>query len=321
MPLAVADVRFHCPSCGAALRTRPRDGGTVLTCHLCGEAVRAPRAIPLAETAPYVSAITPSQARAGVIGCRYLQLALLAVILQVAIGAAGFAVWSIWLGPAKLLERDPGVAFNRLLPFWLADLTLLLIQTLLKLRGYHKLAPAAHALGCSSWLSAASVAVLLRLVGYSLACVPWMTGRPLDVVPMVWKAVAQVGHLAWMLGLVTEFAILGLWYRVMDEIGGQTLARVVFRYTAACLGAFLTLSAGMSLTLIALVSAIRKSTPESHVTVVHGARLNFAALPAGEYWPLLALGSVALLVGLALAGLYAGLLRRARRGLARIVES
>ena len=318
MQLAVADVRFHCPGCGAALRTRPRDGGSVLNCHQCGESVRAPRAIPAAENAPLVWAITPAQARAGVLGCRYLQLALLAVVLQVVVAAAGFAAWSAWLGPAKLLERDPGAAFNRLLPFWLLDVTLLVAQTALKLRGYRKLAPAARSLACSAWLSAASVAVLLRLAGYSLACLPWLTGRPLDVVPMVWKAVAQVGHLAWMLGLVTEFAVLGLWYAVMDEVGGQTLARVVFRYTAACLGAFLTLSAGMSLTLIALVSAIRKSTPEPHISAVHGARLNFGALPSGEYWPLLALGLAAMAVGLALAVLYAGLLGRARRGLATI---
>lgn len=320
MLATTSDVRFHCPSCGAALRTRARDGGTVLTCHLCGEAVRVPRSIPLAESTPFISAVPPAEARGAVMACGLLQWALAAVVMQVAVGAAGYAVWAAWLGPAKLLERDPGVAFNLLLPFWLLDLALLLSQTGLKLWGYRKLAPAAHALGCGPWVSAASVAVMLRVVGYSLACVPWLTGRPLEMVPMVWKAVAQVGHLAWMLGLVTEFAILALWYRVFAEVGGAPLTRIVFRYAAVCLGAFLTLSAGMSLTLITLVAAIRKTAPVPEVPVVNGARLDFAALPSGEYWPVLVLGLVALLIGSGLAGLYAGLLRSARRGLAALAE-
>ena len=320
MPVVVADVRFHCPSCGAALRTRPRDAGTVVPCHQCGEAVRAPRGIPAAESAPFVSAISAPQARQAARGCRHLEAALVAVALQVAVAAGGYLAWAAWLGPARLLERDPAGLFHRFLPFWAVEFALLLTQSVLKLRGYQLLAPAARPLGASAWLSAASVAVVLRFVGYSLACVPWLTGRPLEVVPMVWQAVAQVGQLTWMLGLVIEFAVLGLWYRVMAEVGGQTLARVVFRYTAANLGAFMALSAGLSLTLITVVAAVRKVTPEVRVPIARGARLNFAALPAADYWPLLALAGVALVIGLALALLYADLLRRARRGLLAITS-
>ncbi len=292
-----ATVKFCCPNCGAALRGSRADGGSVQNCNRCGEAIRVPGRQHPSECdgsdAPCVPPLALASAREGL---RHLTIGHHLVLAQGTLVVVAYALWATLEGTAKVVDRDPGPWRDLFLAAWATDLILLALQSGSKWLGYQKCEAAAVAVGSAGWLTLARFAVLLRGLGYLMASAPWLMATTPDAESGLVKAFAQVGHLSWMAGLLFEYGVLVVWYRLLSELGGAATAAPVTRYLAWAAGLVLTASACVSLTAMTLILLLRQHSPAA--TPPQGVRLNFAAVPP-DGWGMVA-GLFALLTGFAL---------------------
>ena len=292
-----ATVKFCCPNCGAALRGSRADGGSVQNCNRCGEAIRVPGRQHPSECDVVDGPAVPPQALANAReGLRLLSIGHNLVLAQGTLIVVAYALWATLEGVSKVVDRDPGPWQTLFLAVWATDLILLALQSGSKWLGYQKCEAAAFAVGSAGWLTLARYAVLLRGLGYLMASAPWLMATTPDAESGVVKAFAQVGHLTWMAGLLFEYGVLVVWYRLLSELGDAASAAPVGRFVAWAAGLVLTASACVSLTAMTLILLLRRHAPAA--TPPQGVRLNFAAVP-DEGWAMVA-GLFGLLTAFAL---------------------
>jgi len=214
-------VRFCCPGCGAGLRASSADAGTVLACHLCGEQVRIPRRPhPVECPAEDAPLIPPLAARSARTGCRLLVLGLVVLAAECAVLLTILAVLAV---------SDPDRTV--LIPAGAAYFLLVAVRAGLKWFGYRRCEAAADA---------------VEAAGFAAMVTPWLLGaHPTEPGPA--GAVAAVGQVAWLLGMIGEFTVLLTWHRLLDELGGPHAARRVTVYTVTFAFAVLTVAAGLCL--------------------------------------------------------------------------
>ena len=300
-------VRFCCPNCGATLRGARGDGGSVQNCNRCGEAIRVPGRQHPSECDGPDAPTVPPQALAGAReGLRHLAIGHQLVVAQGALVVVAYTLRATLEGTAKVIDRDPGPWRDLFLAAWATDLILLALQSGSKWIGYQKCEAAASAVGSAGWLTLARFAVLLRGLGYLMASAPWLMATTPDAESGLVKVFAQVGHLTWMAGLLFEYGVLVVWYRLLSELGDAATAAPVARFMAWAAGLVLTASMCVSLTAMTLILLLRRYAPTA--TPPQGVRLNFAAVPP-DGWAVVA-GLFALLTwfALVLAVRYRGVL-------------
>lgn len=310
-----AAVRFCCPSCGAAMRGTRAEGGSVQSCRRCGESIRVPgRQHPFECDLPDLPSVSAQALARGREGLRLLTIGHRLVVAQGAIVVAGYAVWAALAGVSSVLERDPGPWRTLFLAVWTLDLVLLSAQSGVKWLGYQKCEAAAHAVQSVGWVTLARFAVLLRGVGYLMACAPWLMAATPDATSGLVKAFAQLGHVTWMAGLLFEFGVLVVWHRLLTELGDVASAAPVARFVAWSAGLVLTASACVSLMAMTLIILLRRHAPGA--APPHGVRLNFAALPPEGWTVVVGLFTLLAVFALVLAVRYGGVLGRLRSALA-----
>lgn len=314
---APATVRFHCPSCGAGLRAARGEGGAVIGCHQCGERVRVPRHLPPRESIPdEPPPFDPATARRARSGLKLLELGLMLAVLDAALVAASYAGWAWWVGPARVLDRDPGDLRLLLLTAWSLDIVLVLTLTAVKWLGYHRCEPLAACVQSGPWATAARYAVLARAAGYLVAAVPWFLDSGTEAVPPVLRAFVQIGQLAWVCGGVFEFGVVLVWLRLFGELGGAGLTRLVTRYLVGVGAALVLGSTALSFASFLLVLTLRRSSPPpppGHPPVA--VQLDYAQLSPDAWLAFGALAAAFGLAGLALAWRYRRILRVAYQAL------
>ncbi len=307
-------VRFCCPNCGAGMKGSRADGGSVQTCRRCGESIRVPgRQHPFECDVPDSPAVPPQALAGGREGLRLLSLGHSLVVVQGTLIVAAYVLWAALEGLPQVLDRDPGPWRTLFLAVWATDLILLAVQSGVKWLGYQKCEAAAFAVESVGWVTLARFSVLLRGLGYLMACAPWLMASTPDATSPLVKAFVQIGHVTWMAGLLGEFGILVVWYRLLTELGDAGSSAPVARFVAWTAGLVLTASACVSLTAMTLIILLRRVAPAE--TPAQGVRLNFAAVPV-EGWVMVAGLSVLLTTfGLVVAAQYWGVLKRVERSL------
>jgi hypothetical protein len=309
---AAAALRFCCPECGCVLAAPRSDGGTSLTCHLCGERVRVPaRPHPLESGDDTGPLVPPEAVTAAASGLRLLSVSLwLAAVEHLTlIGVIGY--WVSEVGPARVLARDLGGLGPLLAAAWLFDLTLLSARTALRWVGYHRCGPAAAVVRAEGPISVGRVAVLFRLAGYALVPLPWLIGWSADRAPIGLIAVSQVGLICWLVGSVGEFGVLAGWYRLLAHTAGPVAAQRATRYLVWT-GCGLLIGATAT-TLFAMTFGL--AARRTAVTTGPRAGVDWAALPADAWAGAGVLAGVMLAVAFALGAVYARLLATVRSGL------
>lgn len=314
-------VRFCCPTCGTGFRASRATGGTVLSCHGCGEQIRVPRQQhPIecsGEESPFLTSTVAAEARSGI---RLLMIGLSLVVVQLAGILTAYAIWIWSVGPAKMIERDPGNLGRVLLAVWVFDLVLVTAQTAVKWLGYQRCEAMAKAIDSSGWITASRYAVLMRAIGYSIACVPWVLALPpAETTPLV-KALVQIGHLTWIVGIVFEFGILFVWFRVLSELGGPNLTRSVTRFLFATAASLVIGAVAVSLTAISLVMLLRRNGQATSVPGVPDRNFNYDAIPNDGWYTIATLGLMLLALALFMLCQYARILATTRNGLAPLTQ-
>ena len=309
-----ATVRFCCPTCGAGMRGARADGGTVQNCGGCGEAIRVPRQKHYSECdGPDAASVSPQALANGREGLRLLTLGHSLVLAQGTLVVAAFALWAALEGTDKVMARDPGPWQAFFLSLWATDLLLLAMQSGLKWLGYQKCESIALAVEAGGWLTLARFAVLVRGVGYLMACAPWLLAATPHADADFVKVVAQLGHLTLMAGLLSEYAVLVVWHRLLTELVHAPAAAPVARFAAWTAGLVLTASACVSLTAMTLIILLRRHSVAA--TPAQGVRLDFAAVPP-DGWSLVAsLFALLTAFALVLAVRYRGVLAGVERAL------
>ena len=168
---------------------------------------------------------------------------------------------------------------------------LLAAQSGVKWLGSQKCEAAADAVQAHGWGTLARFAVLLRGLGYLMACAPWLMATTPDADSALVRGLGQVGHLGLGRRLLLEFGILILWHRLLTEVADTRAATTVTRFVAWSAGLVLTASAAVSLTAMTLILLLRQHAPTP--TPRRGVPLNFAAVP-DEGW--LTVGGVSVLL-------------------------
>ena len=314
-------VRFCCPTCGTGFRASRATGGTVLSCHGCGEQIRVPRQQhPIecsGEESPFLTPTVAAEARSGI---RLLMIGVSLVVVQLASILTAYAIWIWSVGPAQMIERDPGNLGRVLLAVWLFDLVLVTAQTVVKWLGYQRCETMAAAIDSSGWVTASRYAVLMRAIGYSIACVPWVLALPsADTTPLL-KALVQIGHLTWIVGIVFEFGILFVWFRVLSELGGPNLTRSVTRFLFATAASLVIGAVAVSLTAISLVMLLRRNGQATSVPGSPDPHFNYDAIPNDGWYTIATLGVMLVSLALFMLCQYARILATTRNGLAPLTQ-
>ena len=309
----VSGVTVCCPECGGPLRVAFADGGSIIGCHRCGEAVRVPaRPHPVETPDEAPSLLPPHATRQAVRGVRLLQVSLLLFAVEHVLLVGSFAVW-IWLvGPAAVVGRDLGP-----LAVWLAfavglDAGLMAARTRIRWLGYRRCEPAAAAVGAAGWVRSARWAPVLRLVGYAGTFGPWVAGVPFNQIPPWGQALSAVATVLWFTGAVLEFAAVAAWGRLLAALGARHEAGRAVRYAVGVLGGLVVLTVGLSLVQMTAVTAARRADPLSRPRLALG-DFPADAAPAVYGLALVACGVVAVL-WLQYARLLAELRQRLRDG-------
>lgn len=284
---ARAAVRFCCPNCGAGLRASSAEAGTAVSCHLCGEAVRAPhkphpRECDLVD-GPLLPASAVSAARVGV---RLLQLAVAVATVEYLVRAAVLSYWAMELGPARVLGREVGDLRALLFGAWLLDLALVTVRVWLQWQGYRRCEPAAAAVRASGWVTATRVGLVCRVTGYVAWSLPLGLGWSQTEGSFVINALSELGRVVWLAGLVLEFSILFVWARLLTELGGREAARRVSRHAATAVIGVMVFAIGTMLAGIVTVLALRQ-TGSPPPRPLGPTRMNYELLPS-EGWSALA---------------------------------
>jgi len=312
---ARAAVRFCCPNCGAGLRASSAEAGTAVSCHLCGEAVRAPhkphpRECDLVDV-PLLPTSAMSAARVGV---RLLQVGVAVAIVEYLARAAVVGYWAFELGPAKVLSREVSDMRALLFGAWLLDLALVTIRVWLQWHGYRRCEPAAAAVRATGWVTATRVGLVCRVTGYVAWSLPLGLGWSQTEGPFVVNAVSELGRVVWLAGLVLEFSILFVWARLLTELGGREAARRVSRHAATAVIAVMVFAIGTMLAGIVTVLALRQTDlpPPRPLGVT---RMNYELLPPEGWSALAGLIALAGVCAVVLCLQYARILFALRAGL------
>ena len=146
-----------------------------------------------------------------------------------------------------------------------------------------------------------------------MASAPWLMATTPDAESGLVKAFAQIGHLTWMAGLLFEYGVLVVWYRLLAELGDAATAAPVGRFVAWAAGLVLTAAACVSLTAMTLILLLRQHAPAA--TPAQGVRLNFAAVPPDGWAMVAGLFTLLTAFALVLAIRYRGVLTLVSRRL------
>jgi len=283
MNAPTAELRFCCPNCGVHLRAAKDDGGTVIPCRGCGEAIRVPRNIPIQECLPSdADTLSPIVVRRTVQGVRLLRICNGLTVLQ---GGYVFAVYGLWLslvGAPKLWQREADDYRNLFFALWMFDLGVVAALSCCKWIGYQRCEAAADAVESLGRLTLTRFAVLLRGLGYALAAIPWLTTNSAEGTPWSMNAAVQVGHVLWFIALPAEYSILFVWHRLLSErtSGGE---RIVTRLLAWTAGLVLTAATALSLVGMTLMATLRSKHADRPGTPP---RLDLAAM-TDQDWSIL----------------------------------
>ena len=271
----VSGVVVCCPECGGPLRVAFADGGSIVGCHRCGEAVRVPaRPHPVETPDDAPALLPPAAARLAVRGVRLLQVSLALFAVEHALLVGTFALWVVAVGPTEVLNRTLGPA-----AVWLAlalglDAGLVAARTLVRWEGYRLCEPVAEAVGAAGWVRSARWAPLLRLVGYAGVFGPWAAGVPFADLPAWAQSLRVVATVSWMTGAVLEFGAVAAWGKLLAAAGDRHEAGRAVRYVVGVVGGLVVLTVGLTLVQMTVITAARRADP------LHQGRVALADLPA-----------------------------------------
>lgn len=315
---ARAVVRFCCPGCGAGLRATSNEAGSVLPCHLCGEQVRIPRRPhPVESIGDGITVIPPLAAQSAINGIRLLNLSLSLFAVSLVLTGVVFACWYWIEGPTRLLQRDSGSLQPLLQLAWGVELALVCGAAVLRWIGYTRSEEAALAVRASGCVSTARVGLIIRTCGYTLMMLPWLNGYPVGSVPLVMRALADVGSLGWVVGTTLEFGVLVAWYRILIELQGYNSARMVARYAGTTAAAVIAAASGICMTGMVMVLTLRRngSLPPGVSPHDPPARLNLDVVPTEGWYAAAATAIVIGLFGLTMLWQYSRILRTTQSAL------
>jgi len=301
---------FCCPVCGSNLRVARSAAVATVACPGCREPIHVPRHTHPAEAlhdTPAVPAIEAARARAGLARLTlslwlFMACALLALIilsLKAAVGAQPPEVVLVWIPLSVLTTICLGIG---LLACWF------------RVRGYLQVRGAASAVGVELWVRLPAVGAVFTGVGETSAItsvIPWLVGRTVFELPPEIAALAFLGILCGLIGLVLEFAFITAIHRLLWETAGWQAANKTGNYAVTFLFSAVTAMA----TLVAAgatVMALVGIAPAPPVEV------NLAANPLPEEVQVVravVLGVLTAITAL-VAYRYGRLLRSTRRALA-----
>jgi len=265
-------VRFYCPECGTGLRALCVDAGSVLDCHRCGVRVRVPRKPHPVESETESSVLSlGDDGREAREGTKQLLFSLSIQAQEFLIAVGICCVWIASEGIERFLERDPGGIRWLLCLLAAVAFGLFNFRSLIRYLAYVAWQPAAEVFASKVWLKSAKIGVVLRTLGVWMVLMPFFLGYTASETPIVLRAAAEIGVLAWAVGRVFEFGVVFAWYRVLLELAGQTAARLAARFVATSIGALLGMAVAVSLAGIAIILSLRGGE--------QNAPLDFANLP------------------------------------------
>lgn len=257
-------VTVCCPECGGVLRVSFADGGSIVGCHRCGEAVRVPvRPHPVETPTDSLSPLPASVARQAASGVRLLQVSLVLFPIEHLFTATVLTL--LWVGryPALL-----GLALG-------LDVGLLITRTVVRWAGYRRCESAAAIVGADGWLRWARWAPVVRLAGYLAAVGPWaIGGQAIDL-----RAIAPLATLAWSVGGVLEFVAVAAWGRLLTILGDRYAVNRTARYAVLVSVMVAVVAAGLVVVRVVAVIADRRVNPNRQLPA-GWAELPADALPA-----------------------------------------
>ena len=223
---------FCCPVCGSNLRVPRSAAVATVACPGCREPIHVPRHTHPAESlhdTPAVPAIEAARARAG--------LARLSLSLWLFIACSGLAL--IVLSLRAALGPQPPEFVPVWVPVTLSILTLVcwglgLLACWFRVRGYLQVRGAATAVGVEMWVRLPAVGAVFTGIGETSA-IPYLVGRTVFELPPEIAALAFIGLLCGLIGLVLEFAFVTAIHRLLWETAGWQAANKTGTYAVTFL--------------------------------------------------------------------------------------
>ncbi len=302
---------FCCPECGSNLRVARSAAVATVACPGCREPIHVPRHTHPAESlhdTPAVPAIEAARARAGLarltlsiwlfMACSILALMILS--LRAAVGPEPPEFVLVWIPLSVLTTFCWSIG---ILACWF------------RVRGYLQVRGAGAAVGVDLWVRLPAVGAVFTGIGETSAItsvIPWLVGRTVFDLPPEIAALAFIGILCGLIGLVLEFAFITAIHRLLWETAGWQAANKTGTYAVTFLFSAVAAMAvviGGGAAVMVLVGAVPGAPPAD-------------ADPAGHPMPLEVriVRAFVLSVLTAITGLvayrYGRLLRSTRRALA-----
>ncbi len=225
---------FCCPVCGSNLRVPRSAAVATVACPGCQEPIHVPRHTHPAESlhdTPAVPAIEAARARAGLarltlslwlfMACT--ALAIIVLSLRAAVGPRPPEFVLVWIPLSVLTTVCWGIG---LLACWF------------RVRGYLQVRGAAAAVGVETWVRLPAVGAVFTGVGETSAItsvIPWLVGRTVFDLPPEIAALAFLGILCGLIGLVLEFAFVTALHRLLWETAGWQAANKTGTYAVTFL--------------------------------------------------------------------------------------
>ena len=301
---------FCCPECGSNLRVSRSAAVATVACPGCREPIHVPRHTHPREAlhdTPAVPAIDAARARAGLARLTLslwlflvcTALAIVALSLRAAVGPQPPEYVFVWVPLSVLTTVCWGIG---LLACWF------------RVRGYLQVRGAATAVGVDMWVRLPAVGAVFTGIGETSAItsvIPWLVGRTVFELPPEIAALAFLGILCGLIGLVLEFAFVTAIHRLLWETAGWQAANKTGRYAVTFLfssvAAMLTVIAGG----IAVIVLVGTPAPPPVDTDIASAPLPFEVRVVRAF----VLGGLTAITAL-VAYRYGRLLRSTRRALA-----
>ncbi len=247
---------FCCPVCGSNLRVPRSAAVTTVACPGCREPIHVPRHTHPAEAlhdTPAVPAIEAARARAG--------LARLTLSLWLFLACSGLALVVLSLRAA--LGPQPPEFVPVWVPVTLSILTVVcwslgLLACWFRVRGYLQVRGAATSVGVEMWVKLPAVGAVFTGIGETSA-IPWLVGKTVFELPPEIAALAVIGLLCGLIGLVLEFAFVTAIHRLLWETAGWQAANKTGHYAVTFL--FSSVAAMVSVIIGGIVVMILVGKP------------------------------------------------------------